>query len=70
MGPFHEEFQRRRKSAGVSVTDVARECATSRAAVYAYEKGTRVPSVHTAMALLTACGYTLTVTPISTESQT
>lgn len=53
-----------RREAGLSITVLAREAGTSRAAVHAYESGSREPRVATAVRLLRCCGVVLTVTLI------
>lgn len=50
-----------REEARLSVSALARGAQTSRAAVHAYETGSREPSVSTALRILRACGYTLDV---------
>lgn len=50
-----------RQGAGLSISELARRAATSRAAVHAYEDGTRIPSVSTAQRLLACTGHTLSV---------
>ena len=52
-----------RVAAGLSVSALARKAETSRAAVHAYELGERDPGITTALRVLRACGYTLTVVP-------
>jgi len=56
-------LRRARKAAGVNISELARLASTSRAAVHAYEDGTRIPSVETAQRLLACTGHTLSVQP-------
>jgi transcriptional regulator with XRE-family HTH domain len=61
--PIAEALRQARQQAGLSVSTLARSAQTSRAAIHAYETGTREPNVATALRLLQACGYTLGVMP-------
>ena len=61
--PFAEALRQVREEAGLSVSMMARRAQTSRAAIHAYETGTREPSVSTALRLLQACGYTMGIIP-------
>jgi transcriptional regulator with XRE-family HTH domain len=61
--PFAEALRQAREAAGLSVSMMARCAQTSRAAIHAYETGTREPSVSTALRLLQACGYTMGIIP-------
>lgn len=61
--PIAEALRQARQKAGLSVSTLARNAQTSRAAVHAYETGTREPNVATALRLLQACGYTMGIVP-------
>jgi transcriptional regulator with XRE-family HTH domain len=61
--PFAEALRQAREEAGLSVSTMARCALTSRAAIHAYETGTREPGVTTALRLLQACGYTMGIIP-------
>jgi DNA-binding XRE family transcriptional regulator len=61
--PIAEALRQAREKAGLSVSMMARSAQTSRAAIHAYETGTREPNVTTALRLLQACGYTMGVIP-------
>ena len=61
--PIAEALRQAREKAGLSVSMMARSAQTSRAAVHAYETGTREPGVTTALRLLQSCGYTMGVIP-------
>jgi transcriptional regulator with XRE-family HTH domain len=61
--PIAEALRQARERAGLSVSTLARSAQTSRAAVHAYETGTREPNVATALRLLQACGYTIGIMP-------
>lgn len=58
-----EALRQAREEAGLSVTVMARRAQTSRAAIHAYETGTREPNVTTALRLFKACGYTMGIIP-------
>lgn len=58
-----EALRQARERAGLSVSTLARNAQTSRAAIHAYETGTREPNVATALRLLQACGYTIGIMP-------
>jgi predicted transcriptional regulator len=58
-----EALRQARERAGLSVSTLARNAQTSRAAIHAYETGTREPNVATALRLLRACGYTMGIIP-------
>jgi predicted transcriptional regulator len=61
--PIAEALRQAREEAGLSVSMMARRAQTSRAAIHAYETGTREPNVTTALRLLQACGYTMGIIP-------
>ncbi|HET9080864.1 MAG TPA: helix-turn-helix transcriptional regulator [Trebonia sp.] len=61
--PIAEALRQARQKAGLSVSTLARSAQTSRAAVHAYETGTREPNVATALRILHACGYTIGIIP-------
>lgn len=61
--PIAEALRQAREAAGLSVSTMARCARTSRAAIHAYETGTREPNVTTALRLLQACGYTMGIIP-------
>ena len=61
--PIAEALRQARQQAGLSVSTLARSAQTSRAAIHAYETGTREPNVATALRLLQACGYTIGIMP-------
>jgi transcriptional regulator with XRE-family HTH domain len=61
--PIAEALRQARQRAGLSVSTLARSAQTSRAAIHAYETGTREPNVATALRLLRACGYTMGIVP-------
>jgi DNA-binding XRE family transcriptional regulator len=61
--PIAEALRQAREKAGLSVSMMARSAQTSRAAIHAYETGTREPNVTTALRLLRSCGYTMEVIP-------
>ena len=61
--PIAEALRLAREKAGLSVSMMARRAQTSRAAIHAYETGTREPNVTTALRLLQACGYTMGIIP-------
>ena len=61
--PIAEALRQAREQAGLSVSTLARSAHTSRAAIHAYETGTREPNVATALRLLKACGYTIGIMP-------
>lgn len=58
-----QALRQAREAAGLSVSALARDAETSRAAVHAYENGSREPNIATALRLLRACGCTLSVIP-------
>jgi predicted transcriptional regulator len=58
-----EALRQARENAGLSVSTLARNAQTSRAAIHAYETGAREPNVATALRLLRACGYTMGIIP-------
>lgn len=59
--PLNEQLRDARRGAGLSISELARRSGTSRAAIHAYEAGTVSPSLATAQRVLSAMGYTLTV---------
>jgi transcriptional regulator with XRE-family HTH domain len=61
--PIAEALRAAREGAGLSISTLARSAHTSRAAIHAYETGTRDPNVATALRLLQACGYTMGIIP-------
>lgn len=61
--PIAAALRQAREHAGLSVSTVARNAQTSRAAIHAYETGAREPNVATALRLLRACGCTLGIMP-------
>lgn len=61
--PIAEALRQAREKAGLSVSTLARNARTSRAAVHAYETGAREPNVATALRILHACGYTMGIIP-------
>lgn len=61
--PIADALRQAREKSGLSVSALARNAQTSRAAVHAYETGTREPNVATALRLLLACGYTMGIIP-------
>jgi transcriptional regulator with XRE-family HTH domain len=61
--PIAEALRQAREQAGLSVSTLARNARTSRAAIHAYETGAREPNVATALRLLQACGYTIGIMP-------
>jgi transcriptional regulator with XRE-family HTH domain len=61
--PIAEALRQAREQAGLSVSTLARSAHTSRAAIHAYETGTREPNIATALRLLQACGFTIGIVP-------
>lgn len=59
--PLNEQFRAARLDANLTVAELARLVGTSRAAIHAYETGTRSPTVSTAERILGAMGCTLKV---------
>ncbi|MGH3281575.1 MAG: helix-turn-helix domain-containing protein [Trebonia sp.] len=68
--PIAKALRRAREEAGLSVSTLARNAHTSRAAIHAYETGTREPNVATALRLLKACGYTMGIIPAAGDAVT
>lgn len=62
--PLNQQLREARRTAGLSISELARRSGTSRAAIHAYEAGTVSPSLETTQRILAAMGYTLTVTPL------
>ncbi|MCH9700058.1 MAG: helix-turn-helix domain-containing protein [Actinomycetia bacterium] len=60
---FGEQLRQARRSAGMSIAELARLAATSRSLIHAYENGTVSPSVARAQTLLDHLNHTLSVTP-------
>lgn len=65
LGPTSvaDALRHARESAGLSVSALARAAETSRAAVHAYETGTREPNISTAIRLLQRCGHAIYIVP-------
>jgi len=55
-----------RRRAGLSVSELARRAGTSRAAISAYEKGTKSPGANTLERILESAGFALTIEPTIT----
>lgn len=59
--PLNEQFRVARQEADLTIAELARRVGTSRAAIHAYETGTRSPTVATAERIVAALGYALAV---------
>ena len=64
--PLNEQIRAARKTAGLTISEVARRAGTSRAAIHSYETGGVSPSLDTAQRVLATIGCALVVQP-STE---
>ena len=60
--PLNEQIKQARERVGLSVTELAKQAGTSRAAIYGYESGAISPSLETAQRILACTGSRIVVT--------
>lgn len=64
MNTFGDQLRNARRASGMTIAELARLAATSRAMIHAYEKGTVSPTVARAELILNQLNHTLRITEL------